>query len=370
MKYLFLSLLFVSLLSCSKSGDEDIVPDNQAPKAFTLTSPASNATGFATTPALSWQAATDPDGDTVTYSVYLDQNVNPITLIKSGLTAVSYMPTTALANNIVYYWKVVATDAKGATTASSVFKFTTVATVPATKSLPVKVTHTNISGAVTQTSTITYDNQKRINKVTIVNQTPNQNLTNTFSYEADKITEIIEYNDPAIQTKKQIYYYNANGVYKEEQFFNGTLRYIIDWYYRPDGGKERRIKNTSGNLLTTWYYRFGATGNIERVVIDDVNVTVEDWEYIFSNYDTKLRSISNPVNDMIAFIMMGFPGTNFPAPNNPQAYIRKSLTSGNVINTSTLEYTYNNKNQVTVMKIKDANNGSLKESRTIDYQEF
>ncbi len=237
-------------------------------------------------------------------------------------------------------------------------------------SLPIKVTHKDASGNVKQTGTITYDNQKRINKLAIIDQDPNQNLTNTFSYETDKITQITEYNDPAIQTKKQIYYYNSNGMYKEEQFFNGTLRYIIDWHYRPDGGKERRMKNTSGNLLVTWYYRFGATGNIERVVIDNVNVTVEDWEYIFSNYDIKLRSISNPVNDMIAFIIMDFPGTNFPAPNNPQAYTKKSITTGNIINSSTLEYTYNNKNQVTVMKIKDANNGALKETRTIEYQEF
>ena len=367
MRYLFLSVLFVSLLSCSKS-DDDINP-NQPPKAFALTVPANNATNIEVNPVLSWQAAIDPDDDAVTYSVYLDKNTNPATLLKSGLTAVSFAPTTALTNNTVYYWKVVATNGKGAKTESSVFKFTTLATAPATVSLPVKVTYRNASGTVIQTNTTTYDTQKRISKFVMVNQNPNLSVVHTFSYENGKIIQLIDWEDAAKPLEKYIYFYNANGMLKEELYYNNVLAYNYEWFYRPDGGKERRVKDPdAGNsVVQTWYYKFGATGNIERLVWDTAE---EDIEYTFSNYDNKLRCISSPVTNVMPFILLGFPGTNLPAPNNPQAYTRKSLTTGNMISSYTLEYIYNNKNQVTERKTKDNNSGALIETRTIEYQEF
>ena len=123
MRCLFLTLLFISLLSCSR--DDAPTPNNQAPVAFKLLAVGNNATGVILQPSLNWEVATDPDGDAVTYRVYLDQNSNPSTEIKSGLTTTNFTLTTALANNTAYYWKVVATDAKGATTSSNTFKFTT-----------------------------------------------------------------------------------------------------------------------------------------------------------------------------------------------------------------------------------------------------
>lgn len=343
---------------------------NQAPAAFNLTAPANNAANVALNPALSWQAATDPEGDAVTYSVYLDKNTNPTTLLKNGLTAASFTPTAALANNTVYYWKVVATDAKGATTASNVFKFTTLAAAPATISLPVKVTYTNASGTVTQTNTMTYDGQKRLSKTVIINnQNANLSVTNTFSYANGKITQVVDWEDAAKPQEKFVFFYDSNGMKNEEWYSGGTLYYTYEWFYRSDGGKERRVKNTSGNLVKTDYYRFSATGNIERVVID--NVSGEDIECTFSNYDNKLRAISGSIlNIAIPSFLLGFNGTNLPAPNNPQAYTYKSLTTGNMIASHTIEHIYNSKNQVTVMKIKRVSDGSLVETRTTEYQEF
>lgn len=156
---------------------------------------------------------------------------------------------------------------------------------------------------------------------------------------------------------------------KEELYYNNVLAYNYEWFYRADGGKERRVKNYQGVPVVTYYYRCSATGNIERMVVD--NVSGEDLEYTFSNYDNKLRAISGSIlNYVIPSFLLGFNGTNLPAPNNPQAYTYKSLTTGNVINNYTIEYTYNAKNQVTLMKLKNVSNGALHQTRTIEYQEF
>lgn len=346
---------------------------NQAPAAFNLTAPANNAANVALTPTLGWQAATDPDGDAVTYSVYLDQNANPSTAIKSGLTTTNFTLTTALANNTAYYWKVVATDAKGATTASSVYKFTTLAATPATVSLPVKITYKNAGGTAFRTATMTYDSQKRLNKKIIVDQVnPGVNNTQTLSYDNGKITLLLNYdNNPSSPKEKHIYYYNANGMQKEELYYDNVLSWIHEWFYRTDGGKERKIKRASNELYATWYYRFSSTGNIQRAVLDNVHTATEDEEYTFGNYDNKLSSgLPSEYTYVLPYIIMGFPGTNLPTPNNPQVYTKKSLTTGNVINNYTIEYTYNAKNQVTLMKLKNVSNGALIQTRTIEYQEF
>lgn len=240
-----------------------------------------------------------------------------------------------------------------------------------TNSLPVKTTHKNANGILLQTSTLTYNNQKRLSKLVIVDQNPNLSAVHTFSYESGKITQIIDWADATKPLEKHIYFYDSNGMKKEEEYQNNALVYIYDWYYRTDGGKERRIKSaSSGNLLCTLYYRFSATGNIERYLFDYVDPTEEDIEYTFSNYDNKIRAIASLINNAMPSILLGFNGTNLPAPNNPQAYTYKSLTTGNIISSSTIEYTYNNKDQVTVMKIKNAASGALLETRTIEYQEF
>lgn len=372
MRYLILSLLFISMLSCSKN-DDDATPENQAPKAFNLTAPANNATGIAHLAALSWQAATDPDGDAVTYTVYLDKNPSPTTIVSSGLTTTNYTLTLPLESSTVYYWKVIATDAKGATTASSVFKFTTVASPPPTVSLPVKITYKNAGGTAFSTVAMAYDSQKRLNKMIIVNQTnPEQNNTQTISYENGKITLLLNYdNAPSSPKEKYIYYYNSGGMQKEELYYDNVLSWIYEWYYRADGGKERRVKRASNELYATWYYRFSATGNIERAVLDNVHTLTEDFEHTFGNYDNKLNNPNtSQFSYTMPYIIMGFPGTNLPAPNNPQTFTKKSLATGNVVENYTIAYTYNAKNQVTLMTLKNAATGAVNQTRTIEYQEF
>jgi len=70
---------------------------------------------------LSWDSY-DPDGDTMTYDVYFDTNVNPTTKVSSNQTE-NTLNRSNLSYETTYYWKVVAKDSKGATTEGPVWRF-------------------------------------------------------------------------------------------------------------------------------------------------------------------------------------------------------------------------------------------------------
>ena len=79
---------------------------------------------------LTWNDATDPDGGTVSYKLYLDAKTNPTTLVASGASSatIKYLPTIALSRGTKYYWKVVTTDEEGYSSTSAVRNFTTTTT--------------------------------------------------------------------------------------------------------------------------------------------------------------------------------------------------------------------------------------------------
>jgi len=86
MKKIFLNLVLVGsivvpvlLSSCNKGKDKpEPAPANQAPNSFDLVGVANGASNVDLMPNFSWTAATDPDGDTVTYDLYIGSNENPI----------------------------------------------------------------------------------------------------------------------------------------------------------------------------------------------------------------------------------------------------------------------------------------------------
>lgn len=98
---------------------------NNPPNAFNLLSPADAATNVSTTPTLDWEDATDPDGDTVTYTLVVSENsdLSSPVVNQSGLTASTYNIATALTDNTVYYWRVTADDGNGGTRDSATWSF-------------------------------------------------------------------------------------------------------------------------------------------------------------------------------------------------------------------------------------------------------
>ena len=95
---------------------------NRPPNPPANPSPANGAILQGTSAQLSWSAS-DPDGDALTFDVYMDAgNPTPTTRIAHGITSAS----TSLSNlqpGATYYWRVIAFDPQGLSTAGPVWNF-------------------------------------------------------------------------------------------------------------------------------------------------------------------------------------------------------------------------------------------------------
>jgi uncharacterized protein (TIGR02145 family) len=92
------------------------------PSEPSIPSPANGATIVSTSPVLTWTCS-DPDGDLLTYDIFLGTTDNPTNAISSGQAASYVAPR--LTTSTKYYWKVIAKDSRGATTVGPVWSFTT-----------------------------------------------------------------------------------------------------------------------------------------------------------------------------------------------------------------------------------------------------
>ncbi|MEO8773717.1 MAG: lipocalin family protein [Gelidibacter sp.] len=124
----FLLLVFVSVFFSSCSSDDDS-PKNQAPDAFDLTGIADGASSISLNPTLSWNSTTDPDGDAITYDLYLDTVNPPKTLLVESSSETNFTSTENLERGTTYYWHVVAKDGNGGKTQSETYTFTTLTSI-------------------------------------------------------------------------------------------------------------------------------------------------------------------------------------------------------------------------------------------------
>ncbi len=124
---LFSFILFLSINSCDQTTENE-KPENRDPLSPVLSIPDNKAENVELEISLSWQASTDPDGNKVTYNVYLDTNSTPGQVASSGQTATSYHPT--LNTSTTYYWKVEVNDGNGGKAESAIWSFTTLNSGP------------------------------------------------------------------------------------------------------------------------------------------------------------------------------------------------------------------------------------------------
>ncbi|MBF8149127.1 fibronectin type III domain-containing protein [Winogradskyella sp. F6397] len=115
-----LILMLIGLVSSCSSDDDNIT--NKAPNNFNVVDVA-NAADLQLQ--LSWEASTDPEGDAISYQVYLDTQNPPQMEIANNLNTTTYNIQTDLQPETTYYWTVIAKDANGNTTQSNIDSFTT-----------------------------------------------------------------------------------------------------------------------------------------------------------------------------------------------------------------------------------------------------
>jgi len=104
------------------SGEFEIYNTNNAPYAFELEWPSNNAFVYTLSPQLKWQETADPEGDEVTYTLcistsYTMRPSNEIENINTNSCLVN------LADETIYYWKVIAVDEHLVIRESSIRKF-------------------------------------------------------------------------------------------------------------------------------------------------------------------------------------------------------------------------------------------------------
>lgn len=119
-------VMIIALVGCfaPQQDQNDQLPVNNPPSKPFNPSPAHEATGVSRATKLSWECS-DPDGDTLTYDVYLVKGPFELTCVASGCTTTTYDPPTILDPLSTYYWKVVAKDGRGKVTEGDVWSFTT-----------------------------------------------------------------------------------------------------------------------------------------------------------------------------------------------------------------------------------------------------
>ncbi len=134
------SILILAAIACSKEDSQFTpiegtepptktppveTPINVEPSAFNLLNVPNAEDSVELLPTFSWEAAVDPEGDSVSYDLYLDTAENVTTLIAENLTETNFTLGTRLNLITEYYWKVIAKDSKGASTESDVNGFVT-----------------------------------------------------------------------------------------------------------------------------------------------------------------------------------------------------------------------------------------------------
>lgn len=147
------TLLILSITTSSCSKDDNETP-NKPPEAFNLIGVTNNAQGVDVFPTFSWQEAIDPDGDNVSYNLYLGKEEQPNTLYAENLTNTNFTVTERLSLNSTYNWKVVAEDAQQVTN-SETFKFATRGLNIPNKPI---TDNANFSGRINHTSVV-FDNK-------------------------------------------------------------------------------------------------------------------------------------------------------------------------------------------------------------------
>lgn len=111
--------------SVTPEQEEEVESVNTEPSAPLLTLPENGQELVAVNAMFSWQAATDPESDAITYNLYLSPTGGTPTSIANDINTTDFVLETPLEKGENYQWRVDAVDIKGAVKASETFSFAT-----------------------------------------------------------------------------------------------------------------------------------------------------------------------------------------------------------------------------------------------------
>lgn len=127
MKLKFSFMMFAVVLGLSGCSEKNSLLEslftNNPPRLMDFQLPLNNSIGQSTNQTLSWRC-NDPEGDGLIYDVYFGTDQTQMTKVSSGLTT-NYLNKEDLSNNTTYYWRIIASDSKNATTEGPVWQFKT-----------------------------------------------------------------------------------------------------------------------------------------------------------------------------------------------------------------------------------------------------
>lgn len=125
-KIAFTILICTVFLGCSTAGDsESDNPKNNAPTVPTLSSPSHTLLCVNNIVTFSWDATSDANDDTITYTIEVSKDTQFSAIAKTATVSSTEM-TFTLEKGVAYYWRVKASDSKNASSRfSSVFSLYT-----------------------------------------------------------------------------------------------------------------------------------------------------------------------------------------------------------------------------------------------------
>jgi VCBS repeat-containing protein len=195
-----------------------IDPVNDPPSIPSNPNPADGATDVSTYAILSWTGG-DPEGDNVTYDVYLG-DISPPPKVSSNQTTNSYNPPGELQNDTTFYWQIISWDEHGASTDGAIWSFTTEPEpnqppyepsnpVPNNESTDVSIsTDLSWSGGDPENDNVTYDvyfgitsPPQKVNS----NQSGNSYNPGTLEFDTTYYWQIIAWDEYGLKTNGPIW---------------------------------------------------------------------------------------------------------------------------------------------------------------------